>query len=44
MTKRLWVLLTCLLVAAAPLVWMTASPNSGDQLLKLSLALKHGDR
>jgi len=39
MTKRLFVLLLCMLLAAAPLAWMTVSPNSGDQLLQLSLSV-----
>jgi hypothetical protein len=39
MTKRTWILLMALLISAAPLVWMTASPNSGEQLLRLTMAL-----
>ncbi len=39
MSKRLFALLFCALLAATPLAWMTVSPNSGDQLLQLSLSV-----
>ncbi len=36
MTKRLFALMICAVLAAAPLTWMTVNPKSGEQLLQLS--------
>ncbi len=36
MTKRLFALVLCAVLAAAPLTWMTISPKSGEQLLQLT--------
>lgn len=36
MTRRMWVLFGALIVAAMPLVWLSADPNAGETLLRLT--------
>ena len=36
MTQRMWVLFGALILAAMPMVWLSADPNAGEILLRLT--------
>ena len=36
MTRRMWVLFGALILAALPVVWLSADPNAGEILLRLT--------
>ena len=36
MTRRMWVLFGVLILAAMPMVWLSADPNAGEILLRLT--------